>query len=686
MPYSQQQLEDALRALDAKGDVDSARVVAGELQKMKQSAVSTPQSLGDAYLSQGKALQGPGADFLGDMGKASTIYAATGFKQLGHRMGTDAEELPNLWPTDEAGFARELDTKYGHGAGSQMLDAAEMLGQLPASMISARVLGKSNTFWGALAKNAAAGAATNAMTYDPGEKSVGEIATAGGIDAGLTAVTAALPAAFNVVKKVAKRKLDGYMSRAAADVSGNEKIFDAQTGADIFLTPTQATGSPKARYLEQQFMGDTAFQTFKEQNKGIFDAYKTLASAQRQGQAIPTRTVQDLRQRLLDISDKHYDLGAKEYESFANMAMELGRESNLRVKVPKLTDNLMVLKAQNADVFNSITTFLGQNDPRLSKKLMAINKDDSIVRGIMAQRGTNYENAMQFAKQTGQIADDVGLTTGELIKLTKGINKLYRAPNVDTQAAAKFMRGALGADVKDAVVGNPDIMKDAAFAAYNNALRRFQGRMGAIDHLNTQVLGEFMGKEFSAKNAPDLLAKLQNASSNDQKFARRLLAKTDPSLLQDLRQLSILRTIEEGQGSLEGLQQAFSSGRGQFTSKKVNPAGLFLFDPQQQKALLGGSEKVAKILRFYPSEFSGRSHVDPQSVARVAGGMASGNAQSATVFLPGILVKAFAGKHAEQVLFTREGQKALEALDPTSTVTSAGARATAVNWLMNLGD
>lgn len=529
------------------------------------------------------------------------------------------------------------------------------------------------TLSGAVARNSAAGALYGAVAFNPSGEDAKRLEQMGfgAVFAGsLAGAAAVFPAVVNWTKQTVAKQLAKYTATA----SPAERAFDAVTpGGSVFLTPGQMSGKPSAVKFERLVANDVAAGTYVKQLEGIGATYKQLQQSLKPGTTPDAGNVMlRVKERMTGVLKNIQDTANREYGAYATAASMQGEANNLRLDAPEVLSRLRDLRGSQADVYTQVKTFLGANDAQLAKKLATVENQDSVVEGIIQQYRLGpeeYDKALQIGIQTRALSGDSRLTMGELIRLTKGLNELFKIGKPEVTAAAKHLRGGLYADVDRLRASN--VGSEQAFKTYDTMLGQYRNRMDYKE----AVEGKLLSDSLNIKNNDDavkLLDRIQSASEGEQTWTRQLLQSHDPELLQDLRSLAIARMTEAASGTMQGFAKGQRVGGGSVVTQPVKPGGYWLFDPKEREILDGGTEKLGRIMNNYDA--LGAVDIDPQGLARVGGGALTGNQGTLGVFLPGMIGKLAITRKLEKILFTPEGQQALSKLDPTSSVWGTAGR------------
>lgn len=650
MPISKEQREaliGGLKSGELRGPAaDNAMTLIDQFDtRMAEQSKIMPGSVANPYVGYSPASAKATLTMLGQV----PARFAHGVEQFGAAVGDlvtggkfDLTKKSNEYTGPREQALNEYLAQYTGGDPEQARSAATLIsGAATAPLFG--VAGASRTIAGAIAKNAALSSAGAASVYEedatPGDKAFA--ATIGAlIGGGISALSAVIPGIKNGVKNVITNQIQKWRNAMTVeDVAEAGLAQGAMRRSGGELSLAQETRNPVLRKLESTVGGQATAQSRQNQAAAMFNDLRTQASAMSENNVQAPSLYRRLVERSETIDAAKRAAASTRYNNDIAAVMAADRQRPVRTNLDNFRATLEGIVEENG----AESTF------------------------VREQVGPNAEALIDRLGQRPQ-------TMGELIEITRGVNKLRTeagsvAADFDRNGLYRRLRGALQEDVREAAQTSP------AVRLYDQANARFGASMDTLDKFQGSMLGSLL-KKGGTRTPEKFLQELGRADPSVQAYARRVLGRTDPALLGQLRKYTVLDAIEKSTALIKG--ENISRYNLDSLQRKLFPDGaqLALFAPQERRNLTESAAAISKILYNYGRIGAGAGELEPRAIGRLVGGMNQ-------VFLSGFAVSRVGGAKIEQAMLSKAGRDFLYQLEKTSTQGGATARVAAGMFIMN---
>jgi hypothetical protein len=504
--------------------------------------------------------------------------------------------------------------------------------------------GASKTFWGAVAKNAGLGGVGAAATYQDSasiyDKAV-QAALGAGIGTAFTAVGAVLPAVRNSLRRLIDTRIKAAMGgKSVESLAEDAASAVAQARSGVTLTGGQATDDPVIRAVENTVGGRALQDTRQAQALGAFTDVANQARAMSTNNVQAPALYRKLISRAEAIAEAAGRKAELDYTTQTARAIALDARAPAQIELKNLQGTIDDIARENADGATWIKETLGSNSGKLADELFS-----------------------------GPV------TLKRLVDITKGLNRMFvdGSPELaaqDRNALYKRLRSALHSDVEQAKTST------GALELYLAANNRFAAASTNLKNYQGSLLGSLLGTKTSV-GAEKFLGELAKADPSVKAYTRRVLDRTDPALLAQLRRYSLTSALDDARSLVKGSD--VSKYDIEALSRRLfnNERGLALFSADEQKALKESAAMISKILSNYQQAGPGASRIDLQEAGRLVGGLNR-------IFLSGFVLRRAGGTELEQILISPQGRGALQRLEQTSTQGGAAARVAAGSFLADV--
>ena len=431
-------------------------------------------------------------------------------------------------------------------------------------------LSRARTLGGALLKNTALSAAEAATQFDTGQGRLNDVVAASALTASVTAGTAALPAAANVVVGGVRQIVKG--SRA-------EKVYEEATKefGQFMATLGQRTGIPFIRYFESQSYNSKLQEFYAKQSEQIVDdAAKVLKqpslspTSTLEGQFLAARfKMQSSIDNMKGVRNKEWENGAREVSRAAKQGIGAGQ-----IQMPTFMDAAAEVVSQSRNPLRN-----------MARDVLPLRVARTLESKVLGRKPLAYGT----------------LSAQEASDALVGINKLLNSADGEAQVLGGKLMDALYKDIQNMASSQGGGARDAA-----NALLRMRDdyarRSMAIVAMQDGATYRMLGMHLNDGAIPEpgkLLEKLSTMSPGRVAEVRQWMAANSPETLKQMRQSLVDNAVRRA-GALKASSDA-QLDLDQFANALMNPKegmavrGLDLFTPSEQSRLRGISKALSII-------------------------------------------------------------------------------------------